>query len=152
MAYGGGAAVGKILRSERPPQYEVRNERVVHRRIQELAINGHTIKEIAAIVGREETCVSNLLRQPWAQEQMVTRMQQTANEEIKALLESAAPGAVQRIIALAEEHPNTEIGFKADMAILDRFMGKPTQPITQETKDMEKMSDAELERIASGKG
>lgn len=127
-------------------------ERPVHRRVQELAINGYTHQEIASTVGLTPSTVSNILRQRWAREHMVNRMAETANQEIKELLEAAAPSAIKRIIELAEDETlaRTELAFKANNAILDRFLGKPTQPITNEPKDLDKLSTEELERIAAG--
>jgi len=118
----------------------------------ELATEGYTNKEIAAAVGRSPVTVSHTLRQPWAREYMIRRMQQSANEEIKQLLESAAPRSIARVITLAEEAQGSELGFKADKEILDRFLGRAVQPIANEPKDFEKLSDKELETIARGQG
>ena len=127
-------------------------ERPVHRRVQELAINGYTNNEIAATVGLTPSTVSNVLRQPWAREHMVDRMAETANEEIKSLLEAAAPSAVKRIIELASDPriEGTKLVLDANNAILDRFLGKPVQPMTQEVKEFDKLSTEELEKIAAG--
>lgn len=133
-----------------PVRFRVR-ERPVDRRMCELAINGYTTKEIAATLDVTTTTVSNTLRQPWARERMIKRMRMTANEEIRELLEAAAPQAVKRVIQRAEEHAGDKLGADADAEILNRFLGRPVQPITNpDPKDFGKLSDAELERIAAG--
>lgn len=147
---GANTALADALHNDIDPQRTRVRERPVDRQMQELAVQGYTHKEIARTLGVTTNTVSNTLRQPWAREHMIERMQRSANEEIRALLEGAAPGSVKRTIELAEKNAGTELGFKADKEIMDRFMGKSVQPLSREAKDMEKLSDEELEAIAAG--
>ena len=132
------------------PAYPRARENPRDRRICELSTQGYTNKEIATAMEMSVQAVSNILRQPFSRKYMIERVQQSANAEIKAALEKAAPEAVQRVIELAETARGTELGFKADQALLDRYMGKATQPLSVEPKDFDKLSDAELEKISAG--
>jgi hypothetical protein len=127
------------------PAYVTKKEKPVHRRCAHLAAVGYNVKEIAAIVEMSPITVSNILRQPYAREATINAIKEdAAAEQIKSMLESAAPSAVKRIMSLAESKTGTELGFKADLAIVERFMGKPVQPVSQ-AKPIAQMSDAELE-------
>lgn len=143
------SAIAGALHADIDSTKEKRRETVVHRRMAELAINGYQQKEIAVALGVTPKTVSENLRQPYAREYMIQRMQQSANEEIKEALEKAAPGAIRRIIQLAEDAPNTKLGFAANLEVLDRFLGKAVQPMTHEVTDLDKLSTEELERIAA---
>lgn len=127
------------------PVRHQQRERPVDRRCAHLAAAGFNVKEIAETVGRTPVTVSNILRQPFVREATLNAIKEdAAADQIKRMLESAAPAAIQRIVSLGESKAGTELGFKADQAIVERFMGKPVQPVSQ-VKPLESMSDAELE-------
>lgn len=147
--------VGPPVHIERPlyndpgPFWEKKTERVRDRVVCDMAIAGATQREIAASVGIASVTAGNVLRQPWARQYMIEKISRTAQEEIRALLEAAAPQAIARVIEVAKA-PETKLGFAANIEILDRFLGRSVQPIATEPKDFDKLSDAELEAIAAG--
>ena len=130
------------------------HERPWHRVATELAAVGHTIAEICAATGRSRRAVQQALAQPFAQERIARKAAMNAQDEIKEILEKVAPESLRRIAKLAEEAsgaldlPTRELAMKADREILDRFLGKPNQPVTSQTavKPAKEMSDEELER------
>lgn len=125
-------------------RHKYRREKPVHRRCAVLAATGLKNVEIAKIVGLSPVSVSTAIRQPHARETIVNTIKEdAAAEQIKRLLETAAPQSIQRIANLAEAKAGTELGFKADLAIVERFMGKPVQPVSQ-AKPVTEMSDEEL--------
>lgn len=141
------AALPDALFNDIDPQTFRQRERPVDRRVCELATLGYTCQEIAATLDRTPANVSNILRQPFARKYMIERVQQTANNEIKELLEKVAPESIKRIAKLAEAAPNTKLGFAADVYLVDRFMGKAVQPIRDED-ELKKLTPEELKAIA----
>jgi hypothetical protein len=126
----------------------VQGEQPRHRVILEQLIAGYTPKEVAANLNCGRELVRNTFRQTWANDYMIERIQKTAGQEIREMLEKAAPQAVGRVIELAENAKGTKLGLDADLQILERYLGKAAQPVTVEPKDFDKLSDAELEKIA----
>lgn len=142
--------IERPLYNDSGPFWEKKCERVRDRIVCDMAIAGATQKEIAQSVGIAPITAGNVLRQPWARQYMIEKISRTAQEEIRALLEAAAPAAITRVIKVAE-NPETKLGFAANLEILDRFLGKSVQPISTDPKDFDKLSDRELEEIAAGR-
>ncbi len=130
-------------------------EKPAHRLVVYMTVAGKSIKEIADELGMSPAHVSTIIRQPWARTLMQSELKTAGRDELKTLLQGAATGALQTVISMAtgEVPVRAETRFKACQDVLDRCMGKATQPVADVTKNLEKLSDDELERIArSGTG
>lgn len=123
-----------------------RKEKPWHRLAAEMAAAGHTVMEISSALGRSRRSIQTVLAQPFANKVIVEKAAMNASEEIRAILEKVAPESVRRIEKLATEAESEQVRLAADREILDRFLGKPTQPIKQDLNvDPDKMSDADLD-------
>jgi lambda repressor-like predicted transcriptional regulator len=133
--------------------YEIKHETHKHRVIISLARQGLLVKEIAERVGMTSTGVSNVLRQPWARIKIVEGIELTTKEKLRQMLEEHGPTCLQRIVDLSASAQSEQVRLAANNAVLDRLLGRPTQPISQEVSKPETLSDDELQRIAtSGSG
>lgn len=142
-----------MLHGDTVPAKELKRELPWHRHAMHLAVNGYTNVEIAGAVGKEPHQVSNVLRQEWMRPRMVEEIKKNANDEIKTLLERAAPGVLKRVISLAENTQDPDVLLRSSKDILDRYLGRATLPIVTTVTDVKKASDEELERIiATGGG
>lgn len=128
-------------------------EKPWHRVVAELAAAGHTHAEICAYTGRSRRSVQMVLAQPYAQERIAKKAAMNANEEIREILEQAAPESLKRIINLAEQGAASndiemkKLAAQQDREILDRFLGKPSQPITHEAVvPSTQLTDEELDK------
>lgn len=147
------AGLPGALHNDSDPQYYIKYERPLHRLVIYLAANGLTMKEIAAKTEQSTVAISNILRQPWARAKMIEVMKETGEENIRDLLKPAAKDALLQIIKISKNEDGlvpAAVQLAASVNVVDRFLGKPTQPITTEEVAPEKLSDEELEaRIAA---
>jgi len=81
---------------------------------------------------------------------MVEETKKIVRDELKDFLEAEVMPRIRHIKQIAED-PETPkaVALAADNSILDRFLGKPNQPITTGQTDPSKLSNEELERRVS---
>jgi hypothetical protein len=133
---------------------ELKRETPVHRTMINMSAAGYQNVEIAKFLGRNIATVSNTLKQPWAREYLLKEAKKTVQDEIKQLLESEALPSIKKLIAIRDSvdlnsgipvlPADKNVSAQAANSILDRFLGKPTQPITTEAKPTAQLSDEEL--------
>lgn len=149
----------KVVEEPRPlygehiPRWVLQRERPEHRIIIMLASTGMGAAEISEhlrFVGHDvhKVTVANLLKQPWAMEQVLLEIERAGREPVRQMLQGESLDAAQRLVELAKEAKSEETKRKANNDILDRVFGKPNQPITHEVKDPSELSDEELAKIA----
>lgn len=135
-----------------PPKRHIVVEKAWHRQIVQLSIQGFSIKEIAGIVGRCEWTCTNVLRQDRSQKYMVDTIKKTAHQQLMERIEQAAGPALERVLACAEDavlktkDPKTYI--QANQEILNRFLGKPSQPLEHRNVNPDTLTDEELANLA----
>lgn len=131
------------------PIRELKSERAHHRIIILLKASGMSNIEIAEATGLCQVTVSNTLRQPWALQQVAEEIQRNGQDAIQQVLQGSALDSVAKLIELRDDAASPrEVQRKCANDLLDRVFGKPNQPITHRSEDLEKLSDAELEKIA----
>jgi hypothetical protein len=123
-------------------------EKPAHRLMIYLAAQGLDIVDIAERVNKTTMCVSTVLRQPWARAKIIAIQKENGEEDIRAILKNAAIPALKRVIAIAqgtvEQGIEPQVALAASRDIVDRFLGKATQPLTTEVKKSDELTDAEL--------
>ena len=136
------------LHNAKNPYYHIQRERFEHRIICFLKAEGYSNIDIAKRTGMSAVAISNIIRQPWAQKQILDIIHDKGGDAVSALLNGAAADAVQRLIIEKDnmEARASERILAADK-ILDRAFGKPNQPLQYSTADTKKLSDEELETI-----
>jgi hypothetical protein len=132
------------------PRCEVKREKPAHRQIIDFAELGFNNKEIGRAMDMTPAHVSTILKQPWARERIVKDLKKSTQDEVKAMIETMAADSLTRIEALAIEARSETVKLSANQYFVDRFLGKPTQPISTDTANLGALSDKELERIAIG--
>lgn len=136
--------------SKRRYQWDPKRERAIHREMVAMSLQGYEGPEIAVMLGRHKNTVNRILASPRAQGIAVEAIAHNAQSDLRAMLESAGPAALTRVIEMASD---ADLKFKepklfADLnqSIVDRLLGKATQPITTAAADPAKMTDEEQDR------
>lgn len=130
--------------------HSILHEKPVHRLMEEMLSKGHTIEEIAQFTGYTRERVGVILRQPWAQQYIVKNIQRSVQDEIKEFLESEVMPSLK---VLTDLRDNAEIPAavrqSSAVALIDRLMGKPNQPITTQVAEPSKLTNDELSKRVS---
>lgn len=141
------------LFNPRDPHYAIQRERPEHRTICFLKAEGHSMKEIAELMGLSPVTVSNVIRQPWAQQTIVKIIHEQGNDAVQTLLQGAASDAVMRLISeMDNELARPSERINAADKLLDRLYGKPNQPIEHRTGELSTLTDQQLEDIVRANG
>lgn len=120
------------LFNRKEPNLAIQHEKPEHRlAIMLKATKGMSNREIARVLGYTDAWVSQLFRQPWAQERLLTEMRSDGGDSIKALIEAEAANNVFTLIEVRDAAA-TPPAVKATVAnsLLDRFMGKAPEKVT----------------------
>lgn len=141
--------------SANDPKRLLKTERPYHRVIIEMLKHGYFETEIAKATGLSAATVRNVKEQPWVQERMIREIKDDVAGEMKDFLEQEVMPSLRVIREIRDnEIAKPTERLAASNALLDRFLGKPTQPITQDSKDPKQLSNDELEqqvqRIVAG--
>lgn len=135
---------GGLIGDLDPVRYAKR-ETPVHRTMVNMAAAGYTNREIAAFTGYNKTTVATAIKQPHAREYLINEAKKTVQDELRTLLESQALPSIQKLVQVRdnEKSKGSDV-IAASNSILDRFLGKPTQPIVTDAKPVEQMTEDEL--------
>ena len=144
-ANGENASRDEAFSGDLDPKYRIGRERPWHRTVINMSAAGYNNTEIAKAVGRSVSTVENTLRQPFAREYLIVEAKRTVQDEIRELLEGEVIPSLKALVAVRTnpEARSSDV-INASNSILDRFLGKPTQPITTGAIETAEMSDAEL--------
>lgn len=135
------------LKNDFDPRYELKQERTYHRTFINMAAAGYTAQEISEFTGFTRVTVANALRQPWAREHLIKETKKTLQDEMKEFLEGEILPSLRTLVAVRDgDQVKPSDKVNASNALLDRFLGKPVQPITEEIKPPSEMSDEELRK------
>jgi predicted transcriptional regulator len=136
---------GQSLQGDPNTKYNLSREKPKHRMVILLSAAGYSNKQIAAELGITPVWVGHILRQPWAVEMLGRLVASGTSHLVQNKFASIVPSAIE---ALAEITTNPEAPASARVssatAILDRFLGKPTQRV--ETKSEVTYRDADEEK------
>lgn len=122
-----------------------KRETPVHRTMVNMAAAGYTNREISEFTGYNTNTVATAIKQPHAREYLIKEAKKTVQDEIRQLLESQAIPSIQTLVAV-RDNPQARGADRvtASNSLLDRFLGKPVQPISKDEKPPSAMTDAEL--------
>ena len=135
---------------QRGPTTEIVTETPIHRGMVYMRARGATVTEIARLYEYSIPAVSNILRQPWAQERMAQEVTDAGRDQLSHLIETAAKDSLLKLISVRDdpETPKNVVSNNCQY-LVDRFLGKPKQSIRQEmVGDPSKMTDQQLAEIA----
>lgn len=129
-----------------------------HRLMVLMRARGFSTSEIAEQLGYTPSTVSVALRQPWARQMLVDILQSEGLDGVHKLLQAELVPSILRLVDVrdAPTSKGSEVTAAAT-AIIDRFLGKPTQRVehaeAQVPTDMAALereiarNQAELERL-----
>lgn len=147
------ASKGDALFNDRPPHYAIKHQKPEHRIVILLKAGGSTNKEIAGLTGLSPVSISNILRQPWARQQLADEINSAGRNEVVQTFKAAALDVAEAMVEIVK-NPESRSSDKisAGHLILDRLFGKPTQPLDVNLSEssLKTMSDDELLKIATG--
>jgi hypothetical protein len=133
------------LHGDFDPRHFLSYEKPWHRTAINMSAAGYRNNEIAAAVERSPQSVATALKQPWAREYLINQAKKTVQDEIKAVLEAEAMPSIRMLVSVRDGATTKNADrLAASNALLDRFLGKPVQPMTTDAKPVDTMSDAEL--------
>jgi transposase-like protein len=145
----------KLLRNSAPPPRETRVEKPWHRAAAYMFARGSTIKEVANALELTSVTVSNALKQPWFQQNVMELMAEKGAEDILELFRAEQFNSLITLVELRDsEDVSPTVKLNAAKDILDRALGKPTQRIeatlpqpTTNPADEERQLQIENERL-----
>lgn len=116
------------LFNDKPPNLQILHERPEHRLIVYLKAQGLTNKEIAERTNYGYQWVCQIVRQPWFRQRFIEECQHTGRDAIKVFLEGEVMPSLETIRAIRDNaDAKSSDRLNASNALLDRFLGKPTQ-------------------------
>ena len=146
----GNEDMDKGLYNDVRPKHIYTHEKPEHRKVLEMHMSGYTQKEIADHMGYCVNTVQTVIRQPWARKFVIEQTKKTVQQEMRDFLEAEVLPTLKVVVAVRDnEKARASDRLNASAQLLDRFLGKPVQPMTTETVDVKKLSSDELERQAA---
>lgn len=112
------------------PNLAILHEKPEHRLLLYMKAQGASNKEIAEQSGYTQPWLSQLFRQPWAQQRLIEIMNQCGKDRVTTLIASAAEDSVLTLIELRDD-PESPAAVRRSAAenLLDRYLGKPKQQV-----------------------
>jgi hypothetical protein len=122
--FGQGTADVDALFGDTPAYQSYKKEKFEHRLMLWYRLQGHSVKETAALTGYTPQSVSQISKQPWFREAFVRMAKEFGRDAMQTLIEGAVLPAFQRLETLAENADSEAVRFAANKEIIDRFLGK----------------------------
>lgn len=117
----------------RDPNLQIRHEKPEHRYLLWMKAQGASNREIAAQSGYSEAWLSQLFRQPWAQETLVKMLKESGKpvlDQTLELIQSEAVNSVQTLVQLRDDPESPAAVRRAcSVDIIEQFLGKPKQKV-----------------------
>lgn len=141
--------------NSKKPNLAISHENPRHRAALLLRAQGFSLTEIAQRTGYTIAWLSQLCRQPWAQEYLIKTITEAGKDAVEVILQGEMVPSIMRLI---EERDNEKAKpsdrIAASNSLLDRHLGKPTQRVESKSVALNISADigevdrqlAELER------
>jgi len=123
----------------------LQREQPHHRLMVSLRARGYNAREIAEMTGYTAVTVGYVLRQPWARTLMLTLLKKD-DQVLAEVLRAECMPSIETLVEIRDDgEANRRERLAASNALLDRFLGRPTQ--RTEIAEVEMPSDLDaLER------
>lgn len=143
------------LHGAQDPDFNILHEKPEHRAILLLKMQLMTNKEVSEKTGYSQPWISQVCRQPWFRQRLLSMLHAEGLDPIQAILKPAAEDSIFRVMDLAENAASETVKLAANREILDRYLGKSVTKVENfdggkvpKAEDLEKM-DGEIERLES---
>lgn len=143
---GANSKLPDALANDNDCRLEIKHETVLHRRVVLMAIGGLTNVEIAEITGYGSGYITDILRQPWARQRMISEAK-VEGSILRAKLEQEGMKCLDNLISMANNtHLKQEVQLAANIKVIDRWLGKEVQPHTLTDAKPSDLTEAELDQ------
>lgn len=115
----------------KPPTLAVMTEKPIHRLMAFWVASGRSNIELAELTGYARPYVSQLIRQPWFQQQVSHIIAQAGEDELMTRIRGAGVDSVMKLIELRDSSESDSVKLGATKELLDRLLGKPQQNVNQ---------------------
>lgn len=117
----------------RDPNLQIQHEKPEHRYLLWMKAQGCCNREIAQQSGYSEAWLSQLFRQPWAQETLVKMLKESGKpvlDQTLSLIQAEAVNSVQTLVSL-RDNPDSPAAVRraCSVDIIEQFLGKPKQKV-----------------------
>ena len=134
------------LFNAREPNLAILHEKPEHRLLLWMKAQGASNRQIAQESGYTEPWLSQLFRQPWAQERLVEMMRDAGMDVVQGLLKAAAPDSVLKLIELRDAPATPPAVVRATCVdLIENYLGKPTQRVEVQANNTTKMDIREID-------
>jgi hypothetical protein len=120
------------LFGQSPAYQSYKKEKFEHRLMLWYRLQGHSVKETAALLGYTPQSVSQVSKQPWFIEAFCRMAKEHGTSAIQTMIEGAVIPAFQRLEDLAQNADSDAVKLAANKELIDRFLGKTVAKV--ETK------------------
>lgn len=125
---------------------EIKHEKPKHRLAVFMAIHGATNVEIAEHLGLTPVHVGDILKQPWARARLIKETRDIATG-LKAKLEKEGMRSLNNVIEMANSAATKqEVKLKANIEIIEHWIGKAPATVTHFQGKSEELTDEELDK------
>jgi predicted transcriptional regulator len=139
------------LHGDPDPTVRLKREQLRHRIVCELALQGISQTDIARRTGYTMARVSEILRQPYNRERLISKINQESFDLRQYLIEQGKQSLINIVDIANDPTVKRETALKANEAIVDRWLGKAVQPVQVADKPVEELSIKELDEIIASR-
>lgn len=116
--------------NRRDPNLAIMHEKPEHRLLIMLKAQGASNREIAQQTGYTEPWISQLMRQPWAQQLLSDLITQSGLDEVTQLLKGACADSVKKLIEVRDSPTSPPAVVRATCVdLIQQYLGKPRERV-----------------------
>lgn len=133
------------LHNPQLPNQAIAHEKPEHGVILLLKLQGLTNKEIAGHTGYTEPWVSQVMRQPWFQLKLESKLRDAGSQVLEKMIELEGPNSLNTLVELRDSATSESVRATCAMRILDQCVGKAVQKTEVKTTSLHTI--VKLEKI-----
>lgn len=122
------------LHNPKAPNLVIQHESPIHRLILLYRSKGMSHREIARQLGKSESWISQVCRQPWFQQRLVHMLAEAGGEIIDQIVRVEATNSIFKLVELRDNAKSESVQADCAKEIIYQLLGKPVQRVqTQST-------------------
>jgi hypothetical protein len=115
------------LYGAKDPNLAILREKPEHRLILLLKVKGFSNREIARQLGFTDAWISQVVRQPWFQVELLKELRKIKGEIVDSIVRVEATNSIFKLIQLRDNARSEEVQKSSAIHLLDMHLGKPIQ-------------------------
>jgi DNA-binding MarR family transcriptional regulator len=137
---------GDALHGDTLPVLALASEKPIHRVMIYLHAQGASLQDIARHTGYTYQYVTQVMRQPWARQRLMTILKESCQDAVKHFLTHEVAPSLEVLREVRDSSTaSAQAKIAASNSILDRALGKPT--VTVESASTIRNVPADMQRI-----